>query len=47
VLDYRFSKNDAPQADLKEEIEEQEPPAKKKVKTPRRRAKTTLKKDFE
>jgi hypothetical protein len=47
VLDYRFSKNDALQADLKEGIEEQEPPAKKKVKTPRRRAKTTLKKDFE
>jgi hypothetical protein len=47
VLDYRFSKNDAPQADLKEEIEKQEPPAQKKVKVPRRRAKTTLKKDFE
>jgi len=47
VLDYRFYKNDVPQADLKEVIEEQEPPAKKKVKTPRRRAKTTLKKDFE
>lgn len=47
VLDYRFPKKDAPQADLKEGIEKQEPPAPKKVKTPRRRAKTTLKKDFE
>lgn len=47
VLDYRFDKNDAPQADLKERIEKQTPPPKKKAEVPRRRSKTTLKKDFE
>lgn len=47
VLDYRLPKNDQPQADSKEGIEDLNIPAKKRVKTPRQRAKTTLKKDFE
>ena len=47
VEDYRLGKNDRPRADLKEGIEDITPPAKKKVSTPRRRSKTTLKKDFE
>jgi hypothetical protein len=47
VLDYRFSKNDQPPSIPEDRIEKQEPPAKKRKATPRRRAKTTLKKDFE